>query len=162
MRRDGFTLIEMIIVVVMIGVIAVIGFPKIRRALDQTNVRSTRVFLSTAVATARAAAVQRGCRTAVHFANGSGTVWVTACSRANPALIDTIGGVANLASLPSTFIATRAREIICSAAPTRRSPHISRSMAATPGLQILDRRRIRVISSIPASRVPTTTCCASG
>src|SRR5205807_6937734 len=98
MRRDGFTLIEMIIVVVMIGVIAVIGFPKIRRALDQTNVRSTRVFLSTAVATARAAAVQRGCRTAVHFANGSGTVWVTACSRANPALIDTIGGVANLAS----------------------------------------------------------------
>src|SRR5437870_1983337 len=57
MRRDGFTLIEMIIVVVMIGVIAVIGFPKIRRALDQTNVRSTRVFLSTAVATARAAAL---------------------------------------------------------------------------------------------------------
>jgi len=98
MRRDGFTLIEMIIVVVMIGVIAVIGFPKIRLALDQTNVRSTRVFLSTAVATARAAAVQRGCRTAVHFASGSGTVWVTACSRANPALIDTIGGVANLAS----------------------------------------------------------------
>ncbi|OLB04554.1 MAG: hypothetical protein AUH06_11685 [Gemmatimonadetes bacterium 13_2_20CM_69_27] len=88
----------MIIVVVMIGIIAVIGFPKIRRALDSTNVRSTRVFVGTAVATARAAAVQRGCRAVVHFSSGAGTVWVTSCSRANPAAIDTIGGVADLAS----------------------------------------------------------------
>jgi prepilin-type N-terminal cleavage/methylation domain-containing protein len=107
MRRHGFTTIEMIIVVVMIGIIAVIGFPKIRRALDKTNVRSTRVFLGTAVATARAAAVQRGCRTAVHFSSGMGTVWVTACSRANPAAIDTIGGVADLASRYNvTLVAT--------------------------------------------------------
>ena len=60
MRRVGFTTIELIIVVVMIGIIAVIGFPKIRRALDTTNVRSSRVYLSTAVATARAAAKQLG------------------------------------------------------------------------------------------------------
>src|SRR5437899_5746688 len=93
MRRLGFTTIEMIIVVVMIGIIAVIGFPKIRRALDSTNVRSTRVFVGTAVATARAAAVQRGCGAVVHFSSGAGTVWVTSCSRANPAAIDTTGGV---------------------------------------------------------------------
>src|SRR5207253_420310 len=74
MRRLGFTTIEMIIVVVMIGIIAVIGFPKIRRALDSTNVRSTRVFVGTAVATARAAAVQRGCRAVGHFSSGAGTV----------------------------------------------------------------------------------------
>src|SRR5438105_14509450 len=92
MRRLGFTTIEMIIVVVMIGIIAVIGFPKIRRALDSTNVRSTRVFVGTAVATARAAAVQRGGRAVVHFSSGAGTVWVTSCSRANPAAIDTVGG----------------------------------------------------------------------
>src|SRR5207247_1122752 len=96
-RRRGFTPIEMIIVVVMIGIIAVIGFPKIRRALDTTNVRSTRVYLGTAVATARAVAVQRGCRAAVHFSS-PGTVWVTACSRTNAAATDTIGSVVDLAS----------------------------------------------------------------
>src|SRR5207244_11441847 len=97
MRRIGFRTSELIIVVLMIGIIAVSGFPKIRRALDSTNVRSTRVFVGTAVATARAAAVQRGCRAVVHFSSGAGTVWVTSCSRANPAAIDTIGGVAGLA-----------------------------------------------------------------
>src|SRR5438046_2476545 len=92
MRRVGFTTIEMIIVVVMIGIIAVIGFPKIRRALDSTNVRSTRVFVGTAVATARAAAVQRGCRAVVHFSRRADTVWGTRCSRATPAATRTSGG----------------------------------------------------------------------
>ena len=99
MRRLGFTTIELLIVIVLIGVIVTIGFPRIRRTLDKTNVRSARVYLSTAVATARAAAVQRGCRAVVHFTSGaSGTVWVTTCSRANPAALDTIGGVVQLAS----------------------------------------------------------------
>ena len=41
----------------------------------------------------------RGCRAVVHFTSGaSGTVWVTTCSRANPAALDTIGGVVQLAS----------------------------------------------------------------
>ena len=99
MRRLGFTTIELLIVIVLIGVIVTIGFPRIRRTLDTTNVRSARVYLGTAVATARAAAVQRGCRAVVHFTSGaSGTVWVTTCSRANPAALDTIGGVVQLAS----------------------------------------------------------------
>jgi len=103
MRRSGFSIIEMIIVIVMMGIIAVIGFPRIRRALDKTNVRSARVFLGTAVATARAAAVQRGCRGVVHFASGSGAagkVWVTACPRTSPGVgtIDTIGSVEQLSA----------------------------------------------------------------
>lgn len=101
MRRSGFTVVEMIIVIVMMGIIAVIGFPRIRRALDKTNVRSARVFLGVAVATARAAAVQRGCLGVVHFASGAtGSVWVTACPRTSPGAgtIDTIGPVEQLSA----------------------------------------------------------------
>src|ERR1051325_9366247 len=42
MKRSGFTTIEMVIVVVLIGIIDAIGFPKIRQSLDKANVRSAR------------------------------------------------------------------------------------------------------------------------
>ena len=61
MTRSGFTLLELMVVVALIGVITVIGLPKIRNALQKTNVRSARVATSTYVATARQAAIQRGC-----------------------------------------------------------------------------------------------------
>src|SRR5437879_10872917 len=82
MRRLGFTTIELIIVIVMIGVLASIGFPKIRGALDKTNVRSARVSIATFASTARALATQRGCRAVVHFAGGSSSqAWVAGCRR---------------------------------------------------------------------------------
>jgi len=91
MRRSGFTTIEMVIVVVMIGIIAMIGFPKIRQALDKTNLRSARDAVGTLAGTARAAAIQRGCRSVLHFA--ANTVWVTtAC----PTKVDTVSGVQDL------------------------------------------------------------------
>src|SRR5260370_13514757 len=78
MQRSGFTTIEMVIVVVLIGIIAMIGFPKISKTLDKTNVRSARDAVGTLAGTARAAALQRGCPAVLHFA--SNTVWdTTAC-----------------------------------------------------------------------------------
>jgi prepilin-type N-terminal cleavage/methylation domain-containing protein len=95
MRRSGFTTIEMVIVVVLIGIIAAIGFPKIRQALDKTNVRSARVAVGTLAAIARSAAIQRGCRAALHLASATSTVWVTtAC----PAKVDTVSAVRNLSA----------------------------------------------------------------
>src|SRR2546428_13138153 len=95
MERSGFTTIEMIIVVLIIGVIAAIGFPKIRGTLDKTNVRSARVYLSTQLVTARATAVQRGCYARGLFnPRASGALCATACPRrlsgARPP--DTLGG----------------------------------------------------------------------
>jgi prepilin-type N-terminal cleavage/methylation domain-containing protein len=93
MRRSGFTTIEMVIVVVLIGLIAMIGFPKISKMLDKTNVRSARDAVGTLAGTARAAAIQRGCRSALHFTASPSTVWVTtAC----PAKVDTVSGVQDL------------------------------------------------------------------
>jgi hypothetical protein len=60
--------------------------------LDKTNVRSARDAVGTLAATARAAAIQRGCRSALHFTASPSTVWVTtAC----PAKLDTVSGVQN-------------------------------------------------------------------
>ena len=96
MRRTGFTATEMVVVMALIGIIALIGFPKIRRTLDKTNVRSARDALSTEAAVARSAAIQRGCRGVLHFTSGSAaTVWVTTQCGAK---VDTLAGVDNLAT----------------------------------------------------------------
>lgn len=93
MTRSGFTAIELMIVIILIGLIAAVGFPKIHATLDKTNVRSARVAVGTYAVTARSLAVARGCRAAVHFTYGTSSgVWVTAC-RPGSAAIDTVGQV---------------------------------------------------------------------
>lgn len=103
MRRTGFTILEVIVVMTIIGVLVMIGVPKMRAAFQKTNVRSARSAASTYVATARQAAIQRGCRGVVHFSSGAaGTVWVTVCPRMSPTgsgSIDTIGVVSKLAKM---------------------------------------------------------------
>lgn len=94
MRRHGFTFIEILIVMILIGVIAAIGIPRIRDAIQRTNVRSTRVALTTMVAKARAAAVQRGCVSTFHVGT-DGNAWVSACRNSGPG-VDTLGGVEQL------------------------------------------------------------------
>ena len=98
MRTRGFTFIEVLIVMVLIGIIAALGIPRIRDAIQKNNVRGARAALGTLVAKARGAAVQRGCRSAIHFTSGTaGTVWITACKVSNSALTETLGGVEQLA-----------------------------------------------------------------
>jgi len=102
MQRSGFTTIEMVIVVVLIGLIAAIGFPKIRQSLDKANVRSARAAVGTLAATARAAAIQRGCPGVIHFL---ATVWVTTNC---PTKVDTVSGVQQLGTrFKVTLVATR-------------------------------------------------------
>src|SRR3989475_11879221 len=85
MNRRGFSAVELLIVIVIIGVVAMMTFPKIRTALDKTSVRSARVSINTFAAEARAAAAQRGCKALLHFAGGAATpAGVTACPRRKP------------------------------------------------------------------------------
>jgi prepilin-type N-terminal cleavage/methylation domain-containing protein len=96
MKRSGFTTIELIMVVVIMGVIATIGFPRIKDALEKQSRRSMRVGIVSMMATARGAAVARGCMGTVHFVSGPNSrAWVTACSTRPGALAtarDTLGG----------------------------------------------------------------------
>lgn len=89
MSRKGFSTIEMIIVVILIGVIATMAFPRLKNSLEKQNIRSTKALMATLVATARGVAVQRGCSATLHMTVDS--VWVTACGVNPPAASVQVG-----------------------------------------------------------------------
>lgn len=93
-RNTGFTVVELLWVIVLLGVMAAMGIPRIRGALQKQNVRSARVAGVAHIVKARAAAVQRGCRATVHV-RSTGLIWVTACKTAGTG-IDTLGSVDDL------------------------------------------------------------------
>ena len=93
-RESGFSLIELLIVIVVLGVMATMGVPRVRGALLKQNVRSARVAAVSQVVKARSVAVQRGCRGVVHLRD-TGAIWVTACQTTG-AGVDTLGSVDNL------------------------------------------------------------------
>jgi prepilin-type N-terminal cleavage/methylation domain-containing protein len=76
MNRRGFSLIELLIVIVMIGVIASFGYPSVRRGLERQRVSGARVAISTMNAKARALAVQRS-RTVSLVVNGNTVLLVS-------------------------------------------------------------------------------------
>lgn len=77
MGRKGFSLIEMMFVFVLAGVIMAIGFPRLRNGLEKQNIRSSKALIATLAATARGAAIQRGCSATLNMTTDS--IWVTAC-----------------------------------------------------------------------------------
>jgi prepilin-type N-terminal cleavage/methylation domain-containing protein len=95
--RSGFTLVEALIVVVILGLIALIGLPKISAAMVRTDLRSARTTMINLVATARAASVQRNRVTWIKR-NGN-MAYVGATPRVVPlagSTADTVGPVHNL------------------------------------------------------------------
>ena len=89
MGRKGFSMIELIVVIILIGVIASIGFPRLRDGLEKQNVRSAKALIATLAATARGAAVQRGCSATLNLTVDS--IWVTACGVNPPAASVQVG-----------------------------------------------------------------------
>jgi prepilin-type N-terminal cleavage/methylation domain-containing protein len=57
-RTKGFTLIETLLVIIILGVIVLIGFPKMSASMAQTNLRGARTTLINLLAKARTAATQ--------------------------------------------------------------------------------------------------------
>ena len=74
--RYGFTLIEALIVVVILGLIALIGFPRISAAMVKSDLRSARTTVVNLVATARAASVQTSRRAWLKFEGNKAYVLV--------------------------------------------------------------------------------------
>ena len=97
--RNGFTLIETLIVTVICGLIVLIGFPKVSQGLARNDLRGARTTVVNATAKARTLAAQRNTRAWLHF--DGDVMWVTAGPRTMAGLgtVDTVGGMQDLGEL---------------------------------------------------------------
>lgn len=94
-RRTGFTMLELLIVLILIAVLTGLALPKLTTAAQKANIRSTRMELASLVTRARAAAIQRGCVDSLHISTSTAKAWVTACQVSGTSR-DTVGPVDNL------------------------------------------------------------------
>lgn len=97
MDRRGFTFVEMMTVIILLGIITALGIPRLRGSLQKQNVRSARAAISTMVATTRSVAVQRGCSATLNINVDS--AWVTACGVNPPAASVQVGTKKFVASI---------------------------------------------------------------
>ena len=94
-RRRGFSMVELLTVLTIIGITTAIAFPKLRAAGQDADVRAAESALVASVSRTRAAAIQRGQPARLYF--GGNQAW-TAVVAANG---DTthVGSPTNLAGL---------------------------------------------------------------
>ncbi len=92
MSRSGFTLVESVIAIVIIGVLLAIGMPRMQEWWLRENVRSARRQVTTHLARGRATAVYRGCPAVLHIDDTADRIWITACPIQGTGL-DTVGTV---------------------------------------------------------------------
>lgn len=98
-RRRGFSLVEMLVVVVMIGIMLTIGFPKLRTGMANNNVRAARTALINMIAGARNASSQTNRSTWVKIEGNRAVVLARPRLVALGGNADTIGPVQNLGQL---------------------------------------------------------------
>ena len=74
-RRSGFSLVELMIVVIVIGIMVSMALPALSRARSQAALSSATARFARTVGVARQAAILRGKRS--HFRMTDGVLWVT-------------------------------------------------------------------------------------
>lgn len=89
--RSGFSLIELLIAVTLLGLLLAIAAPRVQQASAQQSVRNARAAVANLYARARVYAVQRRVPVTLQF--GDSTAWITAPAGAG---LDTLGAVEHL------------------------------------------------------------------
>lgn len=100
-RRTGFTIVETMLAIVIVSIMSVIAYPKLRNSIIKSNLRGARTQVANMLAAARATSAQGGRKTWLKF-NGNVAV-VTASPRRKAPLTgnteDTIGTAINLSTV---------------------------------------------------------------
>jgi prepilin-type N-terminal cleavage/methylation domain-containing protein len=99
-RTNGFTLIETMLVVTILGTVALIGFPRMRDGMIRSNVRGARTTLINLLSKARTAATQTN-RVTLFKVQGN-NAFVLARPRlvaAGISTVDTLGAVERLGEI---------------------------------------------------------------
>jgi len=123
----GFTLVEALIIMALIGLLAIMAFPLIERSLTTANVRNARTLAIGLYARARSSALETGRVTTLSFS--ANVALITATPRLAPAVgstLDTLGGPEDLQALygvtvtgsPSTTLTVDPRGLASSNATT--------------------------------------------
>ena len=95
MRRNGFTVIEWMMVMVISGLIMLVAFPKVRQGIIKSAIKSARSDIVSMHSKARNAAVQNGKTTYVAFSGNSAVVLMEVAPGA-ASWADTLDGVQDM------------------------------------------------------------------
>ena len=98
-RRTGFTMIEMLIVVVILGILVIIVLPRMSTGVINNNVRAARTTLINMIAGARAAASQTNRSTWVKIEGSRALVLARPRRAVGLGDADTIGPIQDLSQV---------------------------------------------------------------
>jgi prepilin-type N-terminal cleavage/methylation domain-containing protein len=107
-HHRGFTLIEILVVMTVIGALLGMSLPGFQRTIVRQSVHGARMAVASRLAVARGTAASRGCPAVMHLVVGAdASVWVTSCPTTG-AGVDTIGVVEDLSEkFDVTVVANR-------------------------------------------------------
>ncbi len=115
MRTRGFTLVETMVVIVVIAVVLVYGYPKIRATMIKNSLRSARSATLTAIQRAKTVAVTEGRAATVRLDPATGNLWITASPRRSflaGSPWDTVGSIKNLTAAYGTTVLTNGQDTL--------------------------------------------------
>lgn len=96
-QRAGFTIMELLIVVVIIGITAAAAYPLIGRAMTRIDVRGARYHATTLITQARAAAQETGRTATLSFAGNRAVITAT------PRLVAAVGSTVDTIGTPVNY-----------------------------------------------------------
>ena len=112
LKRTGFTLMEVVVVVTIIGLLAGLALPKIGENWDRYSVRGAVNQFRSAHQKARTAAIRYGTVAELHINQSTDHFWVEVDTTiAKTGVMDTVGAVVDLSEIAVDLISTRS--LVC-------------------------------------------------